>query len=355
MKRGSALIVAMFLMVAIGGVAFGVGRLFFLESQLSNVYENSTIAYYIAESGLEEGLLRYRYDKNLEYPVNVSSNPNNVYVNNLSMGTVNSGSGNSDIGLDKISVSSNPSDMVFTTNLTYRALYFGTDINNSNYIDKFDLKDEINPGKYDSVYTIPKDEVYKIDITDIVKNSYGTDGASDFNIYLKFKNLSSAEGCSLRDTLIETKIVGKTNLGLSELKTALITPLYKTTHSNIADDIELVGPVDTSQSELEGLAENIYELDNFIAQLKLKTSFHTFDSSGDKFELYLNPRYCAVTVGIQPAYPIGSTPKPQISAPWNTVKSTAYFGGIARTLQAKIDRQAGTIYDLYDYVIYDVN
>ena len=62
-KRGSALIIALLIMATVGGVTFGIGRLFFLDRSITALYENSTIAYYAAESGLEEGMLRYRYKK----------------------------------------------------------------------------------------------------------------------------------------------------------------------------------------------------------------------------------------------------------------------------------------------------
>jgi hypothetical protein len=37
------------------------------------------------------------------------------------------------------------------------------------------------------------------------------------------------------------------------------------------------------------------------------------------------------------------------------VESTGYYGGVSRKLEATIDRQSGTLYDLFDYVIYKTN
>ena len=44
-----------------------------------------------------------------------------------------------------------------------------------------------------------------------------------------------------------------------------------------------------------------------------------------------------------------------VAGPYSYLNSTGYYGGVTRTLTANIDRQSGTLYDLYDYVIFKGN
>ena len=84
---------------------------------------------------------------------------------------------------------------------------------------------------------------------------------------------------------------------------------------------------------------------------KIRNSRDTYAvfTSG-KVELSLKSIGCDAYFGIKP---VNSTK--QVVQPYSTIKSTGYYGGVTRTLEARIDRQAGTLYDLFDFVIYDSN
>lgn len=66
MKKGSALIIAILLMAVIATASFGVARLVLIELDSGGVQTANIKAYYLAEAGIEEGLLRWRYDHKAE-------------------------------------------------------------------------------------------------------------------------------------------------------------------------------------------------------------------------------------------------------------------------------------------------
>lgn len=62
-RRGSALIITMLIIAAISAAAFGIARIFLADVRVATSIEDSQKAFYAAEGGIEEGLLRYRLDK----------------------------------------------------------------------------------------------------------------------------------------------------------------------------------------------------------------------------------------------------------------------------------------------------
>lgn len=65
-KSGSALIISMLLLAVISTAGFGLARLALIELRGSEVEMANQKAYYLAEGGIEEGLLRWRYDHQVE-------------------------------------------------------------------------------------------------------------------------------------------------------------------------------------------------------------------------------------------------------------------------------------------------
>ncbi len=65
-KQGSALIIAILLTAIIATAGFGLARLVLIELDGGAVQASNLKAYYLAEGGIEEGLLRWRYDHKAE-------------------------------------------------------------------------------------------------------------------------------------------------------------------------------------------------------------------------------------------------------------------------------------------------
>ena len=87
LKLGSALIIALLTTAVISSIGFGVGRLMISEIKQSSRIEDSILAYYAAESGIEQALLLWRYNRNVEIPKDNMSKgikkAMRVYLDNL--------------------------------------------------------------------------------------------------------------------------------------------------------------------------------------------------------------------------------------------------------------------------------
>lgn len=65
-RRGAALIIALALITFISSAAFSIGRLMISEIRATTGLEDSMVAYYAAEAGVEQGLLMWRYNHDVE-------------------------------------------------------------------------------------------------------------------------------------------------------------------------------------------------------------------------------------------------------------------------------------------------
>lgn len=61
-RKGSSLIIALLMLAVISTASFGIARLAMVEMATSATEAINTKAYYLAEGGIEENLLRWRYD-----------------------------------------------------------------------------------------------------------------------------------------------------------------------------------------------------------------------------------------------------------------------------------------------------
>lgn len=317
--RGSAILIAIFLLAAVGSVAFGIGRLFLSESSLASLYENSTIAYYAAESGVEEGMLRYRYDKNSDLP------PTGINRNDLDWNPdyPERAQANEDDNYQ-------PSDFsrhIYGMKVKYLGDYYGFETADVGSV--FNALDLLRPD-YAShkEYYIKKDEAVKLDATSVSPDPLNADGSSahgDIDLFVY-----SDSGCA--NPFIEAKVTGSAPiLGKMERKVSLISTGNTFTGPNISPTT---------------ITSGVKTYGNLLTTMRNSAGYPAF--STNKVELSLRTINCGAFIGIKPR--ISSD---KIVQPFTSVKSTGYYGGITRTIEAKIDRQAGTVYDLFDYVIYD--
>lgn len=69
-NKGSALIITLLIITVISAIGFGIGRLTIAEIKQSNRMEDSIAAESVAESGIEYGLLLYRYNHDVQLSKN---------------------------------------------------------------------------------------------------------------------------------------------------------------------------------------------------------------------------------------------------------------------------------------------
>lgn len=80
LKKGSAILIVMLLITVLSAVALTVGYLAMAEVNMEANSEDGAKAYYAAEAGIEDGLLRFRYDNNVEVG-NFSGSPKVERIN----------------------------------------------------------------------------------------------------------------------------------------------------------------------------------------------------------------------------------------------------------------------------------
>ncbi|OGD63929.1 hypothetical protein A3A71_01950 [Candidatus Berkelbacteria bacterium RIFCSPLOWO2_01_FULL_50_28] len=76
MKKGSSLILVAIIMAGIIAVVFGSYRLALVQFNQSTRDEDKMFAYYAANAGIEDGLIRFRYNRDAETPVDKFSRLN---------------------------------------------------------------------------------------------------------------------------------------------------------------------------------------------------------------------------------------------------------------------------------------
>jgi len=312
-KRGSALIIALLIMATVGGIAFGIGRLFFLNQNIASLYESSVIAYYSAESGIEEGMLRYRYDKNSQLP--------NPYDENMMMRS-NVSDANSVVKLDRdVSISTSKLDLkYYDLNMNYLADVYGDDRDGNGVLTQA----EFEANDYNKIYWLEQDEAIKIDVTNIVTNN------SDIMLYVQ----ADKTQCSNK-LYFESKVTSTVMGELKEIKAVLLPENY------IGSNLEGYVTLFDFNSNVN---PKTYRRNNLLGEIR---SISTAAPFSGQTELYLKPIGCGAKIGM-----FATISDVQIASPYTTIHSVGHFGGVTRTLIANIDRQSGTLYDIYDFVIY---
>lgn len=370
--RGSAIIIAMLLITAVGGVAFGISRVLFVEFAAASYYVNGAVAYYAAESGMEEGFLRYRYNRNAEVPfTSWGLNENYVYRSNLS-----------DKNLISTNDSYNPTTAVTDSNKQYYDLrmgylgtfggpFYGQDLDNSGRLmdSSFSYALDYATGDY-SFLKIPKDESLKIDLTGLDLSGTGTD--LDFGLkYLsgtsgEFTNVTNGNDNKCR-ALAEVKFVIQYGSGVTKEYKEMLSYANATAQEDYCERVLGVGNnalfKSSSNSTSEPTTSDYYnktlyvEVNRLQDMIDLKGGTLPESSNNDKVTLYVKPLYydaaIALTIDQCDVDLNNCTDKTKVVAgPFTTISTTGYYGGTSRKLEANIDRQSGTLYDLFDYVIY---
>jgi hypothetical protein len=205
---------------------------------------------------------------------------------------------------------------------------YGWDSTDNNLVDQDDLKN-ISYLTNHPEFRINRDNSLKLDTTDIFQNA-------DLNfLFAPIVDTAISGGkigtYKLNDekcVLLEAKITGKLGSETKEYKALFYNS------SSICGQLQASGT--TYPYTL--IAGGYVNIEN------IKSSM-------------LVPQLSSSTVSIKPIgadikFMIKKSGGGDINGPFATVTSTGYYGGTTRTMSANIDRQSGTVYDLFDYVIY---
>ncbi len=340
-QMGSALIIAVFIISAVGSVALGIGRLIYLQIGSANAYEKGVYAYYAAESGIEEGFLRYRYNQgaNLPYGDEFSYKNDYAFRNNLTQVSVIS-TGVSGNGISANEPVSNIFDQIYDLRMNPRVRFIGEGASPSEGITTSTSPE----------FSIRRDESKKFDLDFSKTNIF-------YDLY--FKPVLGSEGGSSaifsdsKCVVLEIKIVGNNSYVASG--GANIYPLREKkklffngssdcqTKYSANDVIDLRAPRESYGNYYPMSGNSYYTI------LGLKSSIWGSENLSKDAEIFIKP------IGADVRFAIGYTPDGDdqgMLGSGNVITANGYYMGIRRGLVAKVDRQSGSLYDLFDYVLY---
>jgi hypothetical protein len=362
-QRGSAIIVAVLLISAIGAVGFSFGRVFLSQFANATVRENGVFAYYAAESGIEEGFLRYRYSRDVEVPF--ASWTMNATGRKMFSRTDLTTPARLD-NVDKTtSVVPTLNDQYYYLRMGYAGTgglpFFGQNPSTVGAPEVLLTKEDIADSSYgtaDKIYLkIARDDSYKIDLTNVM-DSIG----NDVNLFAKFIGKSLTDKAIIGNSFMEAKLIFEINSNtIKEYKTILSAnpdttclDLQTTGVLGCAASAVSANPITPSNSN-----DYAWSISNLVSTWRTQASPNMMASTADfKVTLVLKPLYHDAVIGIssnQCGTVGGScdyTANTVVPGPFTTVSSVGTYKGVYRTLEANIDRQSGSLYDLYDYVIY---
>lgn len=136
-RKGSAILIAILMVTVLATIAFSVGQITYADIKMAAGIEDASIAYHAAEAGIEDGLLRWRYNHNIETPT-VATNVNRIDLSGDNGGSVNN-------GIDPKTPLDNPEHTYYDLRISYRQEKVG-DMNNI----------------ANSPYTLAQDEVLEL-------------------------------------------------------------------------------------------------------------------------------------------------------------------------------------------------
>jgi len=341
-KKGAALVVSILLAAIIGSAAIGLTAIAFRQVNIAETYNNGLAAYYAAESGIEQGLLYYKFNKNLEIPEIIADGatylpdpaqllrrPANAYRNYMNESTamrkplhnpVND-SDNTGVGGD---FSSTGREQVYALQSFYKQSFVGDDSKNPiGRIDGNDLAATTN-----STYKIDKDNKMAFTINPDPIDPSNTDTNQ---IYLYWKWVTP--NCQGSARALEVKI--------RDTNRNEYTNLFKDTLCPASSAISKVDVPD----QVTGLNGVFTPMNGGSLQAKMNKTALIIT------EMSLKP-VGGLSDGIYFGFFQGPPNKRNTSGLNTTVQSIGYFAGNSRQIIANVDRQTGTIQDIFNYVIY---
>jgi hypothetical protein len=225
-----------------------------------------------------------------------------------------------------------PLNRYYVPSVTYLQDYYGEDVDRSNGLSAIDLNDS----KYPKDYSIIRDESIKIDLSQAVASGQNID------LIIKFINDDGTDNNSCLPTSTNNPFVEITFTGRSPSSSS-----HQTKAVLVRNNCENSFPAGSYLSA--EMIDGALTFNNIITRVRnLPLNIGEIFETDQPVSMMIKPVHVGVKVGIKTS----AISNNMLPAPYNTIKSTGHYGGVTRTLQAKIDRQAGTVYDLFDFVLY---
>lgn len=303
-KRGSALIMVMLVVAGITTIVFATQRIALVQFSQSVREEDNLIAGYAAQAGVEDGLARYHFERN------VQTGDDQVFRFNLTRSTY------ADTGDHEIGASTDISEGVdgdFDPNYQYYDLSISYKTQRINIRDNGDLDFPADTG----LSRLERDDA--LILTGFPSTAY--------NYFLRYglKFLEADSQCT-------------------DINQAFVTLQQITSTSSSQTSSQEIARYSAT------LPENVYD-SRSVANLQVKLGNTTLSS------VRLRAFHCPVQFAFATTRDIDGLGSdndagPEFDSLTTEILSTGYFGSAKRTLLARIDRQTGNLLGIFDFLLY---
>jgi len=339
-RKGAALLTAILLSTIVGVVAIGVNAIAVRQVNISETYNNGVFAFYSAESGIEEGLLRFRFNKNAEIPLVPTTEDTKLgrtplkksrsFLNQNPMTNFDSTDLNTLYGVDGFYLLPDR-QQIYDLQMFYKQKYFGVDANDNGFIDQEDFID-LSRFK-DNFYKLTKDEQKDFTIT-----GGGNDNENN-KIFLFWRwNRGCTDGTPGRALEVRLKV----DTAASGL------PADRDEYTALFKDPTCPSSIANADLPVE-LGPGVFTPIGSPGDLKSKMNISSLTVTSMSLKSIGGSNNDTIAFGFNQGSPSGGS---AVSGPTTTIKSLGYFGGVSREIVAEIDRQNGSILDLFNYVLY---
>lgn len=297
-KIGSSLVLVVVVMAGIIIVVFGASRLTLVQYNQANRDEDNVFALYAAKAGIEDGLLRYRYNRNAETQMKATdTGKDKVARYNLTTG---SSAGEVDEGSTTPNFTK-PTDQYYDMKLQFRKGQIGTfDNSTTNTVTKDNTLELTGfPNEPDKYYLR-----YRIEFTD-------------------------CGSTPLANRLVQIQQISRTNDSNSSITYDQTTVSYPASGAI----------VDSKDSSNLFIRTNLGQDDSLTSSVRLR------------------PYGCSIKYSLATSLTSNGTGQgidngPKFDSPKSIVTSTGYYGAAKRTLIGEIDRISGQLISIYDFNLY---
>jgi hypothetical protein len=312
-RKGSAILITMLFITVLAAMIFSILRPRISEIHSETSYYESQMAYYSAEAGLEEGLFRYRADKDVTWPAYDKDNPNNVIRRDLG-GRDASGSWQDNNSAEIRPDWSIPLP-VDKTHYYYDLKIYSRELT----IGKRPSDCLSNP---DGCLSLKKDQSKEFDVTFNAKT-----------INLKWTSDVYGTGSTKCYVSMEWKLIGKDAFS----------------NNQVERDKNVENITTLSKGLLIPAAAGTQK---FKLRIRPLIGDSTKSGPGGSFATGNNAKCNDGYIFYQITPAVTYSPPLLLDTGTTTIESTGYFGNTARRIVAKIDKNSGAILDLYDFVLY---
>ena len=302
-KRGSALIMVMLVVAGITTIVFATQRIALVQFSQSVREEDNLAAYYAAKAGIEDGLLRYHFDRN------VQTEDDSIFRFDLASAAAPD------------SVGTVPYEIPADTPIT----------------DGID--GDFDPGHqyYDLAIS------YKTKTVNIDGNGNPV-FSPDFAVAAD--DTLTLTGFPTSNSPYYLRYAFKFDSTCANLSQARVTLQQIITRQ---DGSEYSGQVLVEYSP--NLPDYTYDSSINVANLPIRTAVGDLVSS-----VRIRAYYCGFQYAFATSTTIdgsgGDTADPEFDSLISEILSTGYFGGAKRTLVAAVNRQTGDLIGIFDYLLY---